>query len=582
MAVKLNPGQAEARRLLASPATHVLIRGGSRCVSGDTVLDGHTRTIKELAEAGEPVRVRTSWGEQWGEPPFKKGTARLLEITTETGRRIRVTPDHRFWNGSRWVHAETLGLCDKVAVISLPYVNTLFPWRAEDGDCPCFKGYRLESVMAVRDAGTEDYYTLHVPGCEQYFANGFLNHNSGKTFLLIRAIVIRAMREPGTRHGIFRHRFNAIKHSIIFDTFPKVMRLCFPGAPYSLNKTDWFVRFPNGSEILFHGLDSSDRTEKILGLEFATVYLNEASQISYNARNMLLTRLAQKSGLAVKEYIDANPPTTSHWLYSLFERKVEPKGGEPLADPDDYATMQINPDANRENLSPEYLAQLESLPEKERQRFLFGNYQTAIDGALWTLDRIKRAEAITDENRAAILAKMRRIVVSVDPSGASGTEDYKSDEIGISVVGLDFDGFGHVFADLTTRQGPAGWAGVAVRAFNEWGADRIIAEKNFGGAMVEQTIRSVSATAPVKLVTASRGKVARAEPIAALYEQGKVFHHGRFPDLEEQLCQFSASGYQGARSPDRADAMVWGFSELMLQAQTGPAKWVPSPNIFSR
>ncbi|AQU88793.1 DNA packaging protein [Komagataeibacter nataicola] len=400
---------------------------------------------------------------------------------------------------------------------------------------------------------------------------------SGKTFLLIRALVIRAGKAPGTRHGIFRHRFNALKHSIIGDTFPKVMRLCFPDVPYSLNRTDWFVTLPNGSEILFHGLDSSDRTEKILGLEFATVYLNEASQIGYGARNMLLTRLAQKSSLNVKEYIDANPPTTSHWLYSLFERKVEPKSGEPLPDPADYATMQINPDSNRDNLSPEYLKQLESLPEKERQRFLFGNYQTAIEGALWTLDRIRREAAITDANRAAVLARMRRIVVAVDPSGCSGPEDYRSDEIGISVAGIDADGVGHVLADLSCRAGPAGWAKIALDALDLWRADRIVAEKNFGGAMVESTIRASRATAPVTLVTASRGKFARAEPVAALYEQGKVVHHGRFPDLEDQLCQFSAGGFEGARSPDRADALVWGLTDLMLgPPPAAPARLTPT------
>ncbi|WP_019091736.1 phage terminase large subunit [Komagataeibacter europaeus] len=400
---------------------------------------------------------------------------------------------------------------------------------------------------------------------------------SGKTFLLIRALVIRAAKAPGTRHGIFRHRFNALKHSIIGDTFPKVMRLCFPGVPYNLNRTDWYVTLPNGSEILFHGLDSSDRTEKILGLEFATVYLNEASQIGYGARNMLLTRLAQKSILSVKEYIDANPPTTSHWLYSLFERHVEPKSGEPLPDPADYATMQINPDSNRSNLSPEYLKQLESLPEKERQRFLFGNYQTAIEGALWTLDRIRREAAITDANRAAVLARMRRIVVAVDPSGCSGPEDYRSDEIGISVCGVDTDGNGHVLADLSCRAGPAGWAKIALDALDLWKGDRIVAEKNFGGAMVESTIRAARATAPVTLVTASRGKFARAEPVAALYEQGKVTHHGRFPDLEDQLCQFSMSGFEGARSPDRADALVWALTDLMLgPPPAAPARFVPT------
>lgn len=397
---------------------------------------------------------------------------------------------------------------------------------------------------------------------------------SGKTFLLLRAVAIRAMKAPGTRHGVFRHRFNALKHTIIGDTFPKVMRLCFPDVPYALNRTDWFVTLPNGSEILFHGLDSSDRTEKILGLEFATVYMNEASQISYAARNMLITRLAQKSPLALKEYIDANPPTTSHWLYSLFEKKVEPKSGEPLKDPESYQTMQINPDANRENLSPEYLAQLEALPEKERQRFLFGNYQAAIDGALWSLDRIKRAAPVGDANRVAVIAQMRRIVVAVDPSGCSGPEDTRSDEIGISVCGIDGDKNGHVLADLTLRAGPAGWAKTAIDALDLWRADRIVAERNFGGAMVEATITAARATAPVKLVTASRGKYVRAEPIAALYEQGRVTHHGRFPDLEDQMCQFSAAGFQGSKSPDRADAMVWALTELMLEEAPQPARMV--------
>jgi len=141
---------------------------------------------------------------------------------------------------------------------------------------------------------------------------------SGKTFLLIRAIVIRAAKAPNTQHGIFRHTLTSLRHSIIGDTFPKVMRLCFPDLPYTLNKVDFVAEFPNGSKIIFGGLDDDKRTEKILGLEFATVYMNEASQISYSARNMLLTRLAQKSSLALKEYIDANPPTTSHWLYNLF------------------------------------------------------------------------------------------------------------------------------------------------------------------------------------------------------------------------------------------------------------------------
>lgn len=396
---------------------------------------------------------------------------------------------------------------------------------------------------------------------------------SGKTFVLLRALVIRALRAPESRHGVFRFRQVALRASIIQDTFPAVMRLCFPGVRYRLDRQDHIVRFPNGASIYFGGLDDAHRTEKILGLEFATVYLNEASQISYGARNMLLTRLAQRCGLAVREYIDANPPTTDHWLYALFEAGVDPKSGEALADRRAYATMTLNPDSNRANLSDHYLAQLEALPERERRRFLLGEYQTVIEGALWRGEMIRRAVPVMAETRDVVAAGMRRIVVAVDPSGASGPDDVRSDEIGIVVCGVDAEGVGHVLEDASVRDGPAAWAARALKALDEWRAERIIAERNFGGALVEATIRGVRASAPVRMVTAARGKAARAEPVAALYEMGRVVHHGRFVTLEDQLCRFSAQGYRGVKSPDRADALVWGLSALMLEPQSAPARW---------
>jgi phage terminase large subunit-like protein len=163
---------------------------------------------------------------------------------------------------------------------------------------------------------------------------------------------------------------------------------------------------------------------------------------------------------------------------------------------------------------------------------------------------------------------MKRIVVAVDPSGCAGPEDSRSDEIGISVCGLDHLGHAHVLEDLTDRYSPDGWARATLTAFDRWNADKIIAERNFGGAMVESNIRTARPNAPVKLITASRGKTQRAEPVAALYEQNKVTHHGSFPDLEDQMCNFSASGYQGSKSPDRADALVWGLSDLMINPPT--------------
>ncbi|GAN55244.1 phage terminase large subunit [Tanticharoenia sakaeratensis] len=398
---------------------------------------------------------------------------------------------------------------------------------------------------------------------------------SGKTFCLIRAVVVRALKAPGSRHGIFRHTLQSLKSSVVNDTFPKVMELCFKGVAYKIDRQNWVADFANGSSIIFGGLDDKQRTEKILGLEFATVYLNEASQISYGARMMLLTRLAQKidridgQPLPMKEYIDANPPTTSHWLYALFEAGIEPKSGEPLANRSLFATMQLNPQSNAHNLAAGYLDSLESLSERERRRFLLGEYQSAVEGALWRLEMFRRAGPVSNTD-------LKRIVVAVDPSGCAGKEDRRSDEIGISVCGIDHRGIGHVLEDATLRGGPDEWARAAVAAHDRWGADRIIAERNFGGALVESNIRAARANVPVKLVTASRGKTARAEPVAALYEQGRVVHHGRFVDLEDQLTQFSAAGYQGAKSPDRADALVWALTELMLEQQVAPAQWVPT------
>ena len=125
---------------------------------------------------------------------------------------------------------------------------------------------------------------------------------SGKTWLLVRAVCVRAMKASNSSHVILRFRFNHIKSSIIAQTFPDVMAKCFPGVKYRLDKTDWFAELANGSKIWFGGLDDKERTEKILGQEHATIYLNECSQIGYDARNKAMTRLAQKCPL------DQQPP----------------------------------------------------------------------------------------------------------------------------------------------------------------------------------------------------------------------------------------------------------------------------------
>lgn len=167
-----------------------------------------------------------------------------------------------------------------------------------------------------------------------------------------------------------------------------------------------------------------------------------------------------------------------------------------------------------------------------------------------------------------ILPDMQRVVVGVDPSGTSGED--KANSVGIVVVGLGIDALGYVLADYTCSLPPLGWARRVIEAYTAFSADRIVAERNFGGAMVESTIRTVDPNVPLKLVTASRGKVARAEPVAALYEQGRIKHAGSFPELEDQLCAMTAEGYVGGGSPDRVDALVWAVTDLMLKKTFTP------------
>ena len=153
----------------------------------------------------------------------------------------------------------------------------------------------------------------------------------------------------------------------------------------------------------------------------------------------------------------------------------------------------------------------------------------------------------------------RRVVVAIDPAGGATTT---SDETGIIVAAVGQDGDGYVLRDLSGQYSPESWARKAVEAYEDYQADRIIAEANFGGAMVEGTIRAVSPNVPVKLVHASRGKAVRAEPVVALYEQGRVHHLRNLTLLEDQLCGW-APGASG--SPDRLDALVWCITELMLE-----------------
>ena len=184
-----------------------------------------------------------------------------------------------------------------------------------------------------------------------------------------------------------------------------------------------------------------------------------------------------------------------------------------------------------------------------------------LEGALWSRDVIER-------NRIAAGTEpdMRRIVVAVDPATSCGED---SDETGIVVCGLGIDGRGYILEDCSGRFSPTEWATRAVAAYKRHRADRVIIEKNQGGDMAENTLRMIDKNVPVRAVVASRGKIVRAEPVSALYEQNRVSHVGAFDLLEDQLCTFEAGS---AHSPDRLDALVYGLSDLLIGFEA-PMSW---------
>lgn len=232
---------------------------------------------------------------------------------------------------------------------------------------------------------------------------------------------------------------------------------------------------------------------------------------------------------------------------------------------------------NRLNLAPAALEQLKKRYDGTRlgRQELYGEVLDDVVGALWT-------RAMLDAANAPVkIPDFQRIVVAVDPSGVRDQNDTGSDEVGIVAVAKGVDGRGYVLADWSCRMSPLGWGTRAIQLYKALGADRIVAERNFGGAMVEYTIKSIDPNVAYKEVVASHGKIQRAEPIAAMYEKSpiEVSHvaedmlrrqgvndvpSGLLSTLENQMCGMTSTGYLGDGSPDRVDALVWGLTELFL------------------
>lgn len=288
--------------------------------------------------------------------------------------------------------------------------------------------------------------------------------------------------------------------------------------------------------------------DQLRGPEFDTAWVDELAKYRRARETWDMLQFTMRSGSDPRVFVTTTP-------------RPVPVIREILNDETTVITRGSTYD-NASNLPAAFLKKLKKRYEGTRlgRQELNAEILDDLVGALWLRDDI-------DKRRLSSLPDMLRIVVAIDPSGTKG-EDDGGDSIGIVVAGKGVDGRAYVMADVTCKLGPNGWGRRAVAAYKKYGADLVVAEVNYGGAMVESVIRTVDPLVNYKSVTASRGKVLRAEPIAALYEQGRVSHVGSFPELEDQMCLMDAEGYMGEGSPDRVDALVWALTELMLTNET--------------
>lgn len=302
------------------------------------------------------------------------------------------------------------------------------------------------------------------------------------------------------------------------------------------------VTWPNGATATLYNATEPDQ---LRGPQHDLAWLDELAKWRYAQETFDMLQFGLRLGDKPRQCVTTTPRPTPLIRYLLKqERWVITRG----------STYE-----NRANLAPSFIKQIISRYEGTRLGRQELNAEVLDDapGALWSrakLDEGRRKK--TDK-----LPDMQRVVVAIDPAASSGNEEGQA-ETGIVVAGIGTDGRGYVLDDVSCRQSPNGWARQAVAAYDLYSADAIVAETNQGGEMVEQTLRSVRPSIPYIGVRASRGKVTRAEPVAALYEQGRVSHVGAFPALEDQMVLFTPLGIEGGTTADRTDALVWAMTEL--------------------
>jgi phage terminase large subunit-like protein len=312
------------------------------------------------------------------------------------------------------------------------------------------------------------------------------------------------------------------------------------------------VTWPNGAvATLFNAVEP----DQLRGPQFDCAWSDELAKWRYAQETWDMLQFGLRLGLDPRQLVTTTPRAIAV-VRELVAR---------AARGDAVVVTRGRTQDNRANLAAGFISEIEARYAGTRlgRQELDGEILDDAPGALWTrrgLDEWRRREA----------PPLTRIVVAVDPPATSGEA---ADECGIVCAAIGDDGRGYVLADRSMRGTPEAWARRVVSTAHEFEADRVVAEVNNGGEMVASVLRAVAPGLSYREVRATRGKAVRAEPISALYEQGRVSHVGAFPALEDQLVMITAAGYEGSGSPDRADALVWALTELF------PSMTAPAPKV---
>lgn len=362
---------------------------------------------------------------------------------------------------------------------------------------------------------------------------------SAKSHFFAECMIANAAMNTGFRGLCVREVQKSLKESAKRLLEDKINVMGY-GARFNVKHDE--IGTPGGGVISFTGMNQQN-SESVKSYEnYSVCWVEEASVFS--ARSLELIRPTIRAP-GSELWFSWNPHYASDPVDKFFRG---------LSPPDNSIVRKVTYE-NNEYLPHEMVAEMQMDRKNSPDRFAhiwLGEYAPNKVGAIWNMANIH-------ENRRHEIPPLKRILVSVDP--AISNTDY-SDEHGIIAGGVGEDGRGYIIDDVSIHGSPQQWAERAVATYDKYDADAIVVERNQGGDMVRHTLQTVRPSIKVIDVVATRGKHVRAEPISAMYAINQVSHVGSFPELESQMCQMTAGGYEGNGSPDRCDAMVWLLTEL--------------------